>query len=57
MFRRTFCLWAHRSGMDLEELRRIMGHEDLSVIRRYLAMDTDDLADAHKRASPVDKML
>lgn len=53
-FRRTFCLWSLRAGMDLVSLSRIMGHEDTSLIRRYAAQLTDDLRAAHRAHSPLD---
>jgi integrase/recombinase XerD len=53
-FRRAFCLACLRNGMDLVSLQRLMGHADLSLLRRYADQTTDDLATAHQRASPVD---
>lgn len=56
-FRRTFCLWSLRAGMDVVSLSRIMGHEDTSLIRRYAAQLTDDLRTAHAKHGAVDSML
>lgn len=56
-FRRAFALACLRNGVDLISLQRLMGHADLSVLRKYLAQLTDDLAAAHRRAGPVDKLL
>ncbi len=56
-FRRGFALACLRNGVDLISLQRLMGHSDLSVLRRYLAQTEDDLADAHRRAGPVDRLL
>lgn len=56
-FRRTFCLWSLRAGMDIVSLSRIMGHEDTSLIRRYAAQLTEDLQAAHREHGPVDSML
>lgn len=53
-FRRAFALNCLRSGMDVFALQRLMGHSDLSVLRRYLAQTNDDLRAAHAKASPVD---
>jgi len=36
-FRRAFALGCLRSGMDIFALQRLMGHVDLSILRRYLA--------------------
>lgn len=56
-FRRTFALWSLRSGMDIFSLQRLMGHSDLTVLRRYLALVERDLADAHRKYGAVDNML
>ena len=56
-FRRGFAIASLRAGMDLVSLQRLLGHSDLSVIRRYLAQTEGDLQAAHERASPVDSLL
>ncbi len=56
-FRRTFCLWAHRAGMNDTDLQMMMGHSDLSIIHRYLDMDKHDAEVAHQAYGPVDNML
>jgi len=56
-FRRSFALNCLRAGMDIYSLQQLMGHSDLSVLRRYLAQTEDDLRDAHLHASPVDGRL
>ncbi|MBI1294967.1 tyrosine-type recombinase/integrase [bacterium] len=56
-FRRTFALWSLRNGMSIYELQRLMGHADIQVLRRYLALVENDLAQAHKRYGPADNML
>lgn len=53
-FRRGFALACLRAGMDLISLQRLMGHADLTVLRRYLSQTVDDLAAAHARCGPVD---
>ncbi len=53
-FRRAFALSCLRSGMDVYSLQKFMGHADLSVLRRYLAQNDDDIRTAHVKASPVD---
>ncbi len=55
-FRRGFALECIRQGIDLESLRRLMGHSDLTVLERYLPMTNDDLRMAHAKASPVDSI-
>ena len=56
-FRRTFALWSLRSGMSIYHLQRLMGHEDISTLRRYLALVDDDLRAAHARFGAVDRWL
>jgi integrase/recombinase XerC len=56
-FRRTFALWCLRDGMDLHSLRLLMGHSDLQVLQRYLALAGEDVERAHRLHSPVDNLL
>jgi len=56
-FRRAFALACLRNGVDLVSLQRMLGHADLSVIRRYLAQTTEDLQEAHRKGGPVDRLL
>ena len=55
--RRAFALACLRNGVDLISLQRLLGHSDLSVIRRYLAQTEGDLQQAHSQGGPVDKLL
>lgn len=56
-FRRTFALWCLRDGMDLHSLRLLMGHSNLVVLQRYLALAGEDVERAHIAHSPVDRLL
>jgi len=56
-FRRTFALWSLRAGMNIYALQQIMGHSDLQILRRYLALVEEDLLDAHQKHGAVDNML
>ncbi len=56
-FRRTFALWSLRAGMDIYSLQRLMGHSDLTMLRRYLALVEQDLQNAHRKHGPVDSNL
>ena len=56
-FRRTFAIWSLRAGMDIYSLQRIMGHEDLQMLRQYLDIDDNDTAVAHERFGAVDTIL
>ena len=56
-FRRAFAINSLRNGCDIYSLQHLMGHADLSILRRYLAQTEQDLKEAHNRASPVDNTL
>jgi len=54
-FRRFFALECLRSGkMSIYELQHLMGHTDLQVLRRYLAITEQDTEQAHRMAGSVD---
>ena len=55
-FRRTFAITALRNGMDVFALQRLMGHADLTVLRRYLAQTDEDLKLAHRKHSPAESL-
>ena len=55
-FRRAFALLCLRQRVDVYSLQRLMGHADLSVLRRYLAQTQEDLRKAHQQASPADNL-
>ena len=44
-----------RAGVGVFSLQKLMGHADLQVLRRYLAQTTEDIAQARRLGSPVDK--
>jgi site-specific recombinase XerD len=54
--RHTFAVNFLRGGGNLFELQQIMGHEDVTVLRRYVELAESDLADAHRAASPADRL-
>lgn len=56
-FRRGFAILSHRAGTDLLQIQRLLGHSDLSVLRRYLRFEEEDLRKAHERGGPVDHLL
>ena len=53
-FRRQFALSMLNNGADLFSLQRLMGHKDITVLRRYLAQTTGDLQATHEKCSPVE---
>lgn len=48
-FRRTCATMALRHGMPIEQVSRMLGHEDLSTTQIYLDLSEDELAQAHKK--------
>ena len=54
--RRTFAIEFLRGGGNLFELQALMGHESLDVLRRDVAVAETDVAAAHRRASPTDRL-
>jgi integrase/recombinase XerC len=46
-----------RNNTDLESVRRILGHSDLSTTAKYLSMSDDDLRAKHAAASPFESMM
>jgi len=54
-FRRAFALSMLRNGTDIFTLAKLMGHEGITVLQRYLKQTNQDTEQAHRRAGPVDK--
>lgn len=54
-FRRAFALSKLRQGVDIFTLAKLIGHEGIDVLKRYLKQTTQDTEQAHRRAGPVDK--
>lgn len=55
-FRRAFAIESLRNGADLISIQRLLGHKDLTVLRRYLAQTGDDLQAVHHRTSPAENI-
>ena len=53
-FRRAFALAMLRNGTDIFTLAKLMRHEGISVLQRYLKQTNLDTEEAHRRAGPVD---
>lgn len=54
-FRRAFALERWRAGMDILTLSKLMGHTSLQVLSRYIKQAGEDLEQAAKQSSPVDR--
>ncbi len=55
-FRRAFAVNMLRNGVDAVTISRLLGHGDLQMILKYIKQNSDDLRDAHAKASPADKL-
>jgi len=53
-FRRAFALAMLRNGTDIFTLAKLMGHEHIIVLQRYLKQTHQDTEAAHRKASPVE---
>lgn len=56
-FRRAFALSMLQSGTDVFTLSKLMGHEGITVLQRYLKQTKQDIELAHRKASPVENGL
>lgn len=54
--RRTFAITSLRSGMNIYTLARLMGHEDITVLKPYLKILNSDLSAAQSDHGVVDNL-
>lgn len=55
-FRHTFAINFLRADGNPLELQRLLGHDDLTMTRRYVSLSGTDLREAHRRSSPADRL-
>lgn len=56
-FRHTFAVEYIRAGGDVFSLQKILGHTTLEMTRVYVHLAKSDLREAHRKFSPVSRML
>ncbi|HXT00337.1 MAG TPA: tyrosine-type recombinase/integrase [Elusimicrobiota bacterium] len=55
--RHTFAVLYIRNGGDSFSLQEILGHSSLEMTRRYVNLASRDVAEQHKKFSPVNQLL
>ncbi len=54
--RHTFAISFLRAGADVYSMQACLGHESLEMVRRYVQLAEADVAQAHRRFSPMDQL-
>jgi site-specific recombinase XerD len=54
--RHYYAITMLRNGANLFELQQLMGHEDLTMLRRYVMLAQADLALVHRKAPPAARL-
>lgn len=55
-FRHTAAVDFLRNGGDLRSLQEILGHTSMKMVERYTQLLDDDIKNAHRKASPGDRL-
>ena len=53
-FCRQFALSMLNNEVAIFSLQRLMGHQDISILQRYLAQTTEDISVSHAKGSPAE---
>lgn len=56
-FRHTFAIQWIKAGGDPFSLQKILGHTDMSMVRRYVQLSQSDVSDKHQKFSPIKTLL
>lgn len=56
-FRHTFALHWIKQGGDPFSLQKILGHSDMSMVRKYVRLSEGDVNEKHQQFSPVQTLM
>jgi integrase/recombinase XerD len=56
-FRHTFALHWIKAGGDPFSLQKMLGHTDMSMVRRYVRLSESDVKEKHHQFSPLHQLL
>jgi len=56
-FRHTFAKFYLLNGGDMFTLQKMLGHESLEMVRRYVEMLSGDVKEQHRKYSPLDSLV
>ncbi|WP_181349463.1 tyrosine-type recombinase/integrase [Thalassobacillus sp. CUG 92003] len=56
-FRHTFAKLAVQNGADIFALQYVLGHASIEMVRNYVNLYGNDVAESHKRFSPLEKLI
>lgn len=55
-FRHTFAKMSVRAGANIFDLQAILGHKTLEMVRVYVNLYSTEVAEAHKKFSPIENL-
>lgn len=56
-FRHTFAKMSVRNGADIFSLQKILGHSSLDMVRVYVNLFSGEVAEAHRKFSPIENLF
>ena len=55
-FRHTFAKMSVKNGANIFELQKILGHETLEMVRKYVNLFSSDVLESHRKFSPIENL-
>lgn len=55
--RHTFAKLSVQNGADVFALQAVLGHESLDMVRNYVNLFSNEVADAHRKFSPLESLI